>query len=276
MKKVFSKVGISFKGDGFYKNDHGANASSRRTPTPRESSSSSSSSSKVDIARTPGRRRASSTSSKSESSSSSTDPRLLPRTDSNPSDPSPASGSPSDARSPCARSRATRSGTLRAWRRQLRRSRAARGVAARLGRSRRRAVRRSRLARTPAMPATRMGAGGHCVGDHAPTRRPGRSSNPPTSRRPRCRLDCGRAMPWSADPLRAGGSAHPMAAGEILREGRLVDGGRGEIAARLEPGMVGIVSIEIPADPWSWSGDLVGSPRLRRGRGPRAPRQPVR
>lgn len=29
VKKVFSKVGIAFKGDGFYKNDHGANASSK-------------------------------------------------------------------------------------------------------------------------------------------------------------------------------------------------------------------------------------------------------
>ena len=28
VKKVFSKVGIAFKGEGFYKNDHGANAGS--------------------------------------------------------------------------------------------------------------------------------------------------------------------------------------------------------------------------------------------------------
>ena len=30
VKKVFTGVGISFKGDGFYKNDHGANAHGRR------------------------------------------------------------------------------------------------------------------------------------------------------------------------------------------------------------------------------------------------------
>ena len=30
VKKVFSGVAISFKGDGFYKNDHGANAKDRR------------------------------------------------------------------------------------------------------------------------------------------------------------------------------------------------------------------------------------------------------
>lgn len=33
VKKVFSSVGISFKGSGFYKNDHGANAESRRSDT---------------------------------------------------------------------------------------------------------------------------------------------------------------------------------------------------------------------------------------------------
>ena len=38
VNKVFSAVGISFKGDGFYKNDHGANAKSK---TASESSSSS-------------------------------------------------------------------------------------------------------------------------------------------------------------------------------------------------------------------------------------------
>ena len=30
VKKVFSGVAVTFKGDGFYKNDHGANAQSRR------------------------------------------------------------------------------------------------------------------------------------------------------------------------------------------------------------------------------------------------------
>ena len=42
VKKVFSKVGIAFKGDGFYKNDHGS--SSQRSST--ESSGSESSGSK--------------------------------------------------------------------------------------------------------------------------------------------------------------------------------------------------------------------------------------
>ena len=30
VRKVFTGVGIAFKGDGFYKNDHGSNASGRR------------------------------------------------------------------------------------------------------------------------------------------------------------------------------------------------------------------------------------------------------
>ena len=42
VKKVFTGVGISFKGDGFYKNDHGANAHGRRKE--RESVSSNGSS----------------------------------------------------------------------------------------------------------------------------------------------------------------------------------------------------------------------------------------
>lgn len=41
VRKVFSKVGIAFKGDGFYKNDHGSTSK----PSSGESSSSSSSSS---------------------------------------------------------------------------------------------------------------------------------------------------------------------------------------------------------------------------------------
>jgi predicted nucleic acid-binding Zn ribbon protein len=44
VKKIFSKVGISFKGDGFYKNDHGAGKPNR----PSESSGSSESSSGSD------------------------------------------------------------------------------------------------------------------------------------------------------------------------------------------------------------------------------------
>lgn len=43
VKKVFSKVGIAFKGEGFYKNDHGSssNASSSSESSSSESSSSS-------------------------------------------------------------------------------------------------------------------------------------------------------------------------------------------------------------------------------------------
>lgn len=50
VRKVFTGVGISFKGDGFYKNDHGSNASGRKkereaakesSPSGGESSSSS-------------------------------------------------------------------------------------------------------------------------------------------------------------------------------------------------------------------------------------------
>lgn len=48
VKKVFSKVGISFKGDGFYKNDHGsaskpASDDSSSTSSASESASTSSS-----------------------------------------------------------------------------------------------------------------------------------------------------------------------------------------------------------------------------------------
>ena len=56
VKKVFSKVGISFKGEGFYKNDHGANARSKASERSKSESSSSESST-----------------AKSESSSSSSD-----------------------------------------------------------------------------------------------------------------------------------------------------------------------------------------------------------
>ncbi len=40
VKKVFSKVGISFKGDGFYKNDHGAGKASRSSDSSAASESS--------------------------------------------------------------------------------------------------------------------------------------------------------------------------------------------------------------------------------------------
>ena len=42
VKKVFSGVAIAFKGDGFYKNDHGANAKGRRKEREAESSTDSS------------------------------------------------------------------------------------------------------------------------------------------------------------------------------------------------------------------------------------------
>ncbi len=44
VKKVFSKVGISFKGDGFYKNDHGSNARARASEKSKSGSSSGDSS----------------------------------------------------------------------------------------------------------------------------------------------------------------------------------------------------------------------------------------
>ena len=45
VKKVFSGVAIAFKGDGFYKNDHGANAKGRRKEKEASSTSSNGSSS---------------------------------------------------------------------------------------------------------------------------------------------------------------------------------------------------------------------------------------
>ena len=42
VKKVFSKVGIAFKGEGFYKNDHGANAGGGSSTDGGSSSSSDS------------------------------------------------------------------------------------------------------------------------------------------------------------------------------------------------------------------------------------------
>ena len=44
VKKVFSGVAISFKGDGFYKNDHGANARGRRKERESDSTKDSSTS----------------------------------------------------------------------------------------------------------------------------------------------------------------------------------------------------------------------------------------
>jgi len=68
LKKVYSKVGISFKGDGFYKNDHGSSSkgsSSSSTSSSESTGSSSSSDTSSDSSS------ASSSSSGSSSSSSS-------------------------------------------------------------------------------------------------------------------------------------------------------------------------------------------------------------
>ena len=70
VKKVFSGVAISFKGDGFYKNDHGANATGRRKE--RESGSSkdsSDSSSSKDTSKESSKESSSNDSSSSSSSS---------------------------------------------------------------------------------------------------------------------------------------------------------------------------------------------------------------
>ena len=48
VSKVFSAVGIAFKGDGFYKNDHGAGAKSKNASKAADSSSVSSSDSDSD------------------------------------------------------------------------------------------------------------------------------------------------------------------------------------------------------------------------------------
>ena len=41
LRKVFSGVGISFKGSGFYKNDHGSSASERKSSDRADSTASS-------------------------------------------------------------------------------------------------------------------------------------------------------------------------------------------------------------------------------------------
>lgn len=45
LRKVFGNIGISFKGSGFYKNDHGSRASSRSSSSSDSNGSSSDSSS---------------------------------------------------------------------------------------------------------------------------------------------------------------------------------------------------------------------------------------
>ena len=71
VKKVFSGVAISFKGDGFYKNDHGANAKGRRKE--RESGSSKDSSDSSSSKDTSKESSKDSSSKDSSSSSSSSD-----------------------------------------------------------------------------------------------------------------------------------------------------------------------------------------------------------
>ncbi len=75
VKKVFSGVAISFKGDGFYKNDHGANAKGRRKEkeavSSKDSSANGSSPSKESSAKDSSAKDSSAKESSSDSSSSS-------------------------------------------------------------------------------------------------------------------------------------------------------------------------------------------------------------
>ncbi len=74
VKKVFSGVAISFKGDGFYKNDHGANAKGRRkereSDSPKDSSSTDSSGKESSSKDTPSSKDSSSKDTPSSGSSS--------------------------------------------------------------------------------------------------------------------------------------------------------------------------------------------------------------
>ena len=72
VKKVFSGVAFSFKGDGFYKNDHGANADGRRKE--RESDSTKESSSSKDSSTKESSTKDSSTKESSTKDSSTKDP----------------------------------------------------------------------------------------------------------------------------------------------------------------------------------------------------------
>lgn len=69
--KVFSKVGIAFKGEGFYKNDHGSGAAGKKTDSDSSSSSSESSSSSKSSSSESKPTAGSASSSSAESSSSS-------------------------------------------------------------------------------------------------------------------------------------------------------------------------------------------------------------
>ena len=75
VKKVFSGVAVSFKGDGFYKNDHGANAKGRRKEkeavSSKDSSANGSSPSKESSAKESSAKESSAKESSSDSSSSS-------------------------------------------------------------------------------------------------------------------------------------------------------------------------------------------------------------
>lgn len=80
LRKIFGNIGVTFKGSGFYKNDHGG----RSKTTAGESSSSDSSSS------------SSSTSSSSESSSSSSSSSSNGDSGAKPATPAPAAAKSSD------------------------------------------------------------------------------------------------------------------------------------------------------------------------------------
>lgn len=70
--KVFSKVGIAFKGEGFYKNDHGSGAASKKSDGDSSSTSSESSSSESKPTADSASSSSTSSTSSTESSSSST------------------------------------------------------------------------------------------------------------------------------------------------------------------------------------------------------------
>ena len=73
LKKVYSKVGISFKGDGFYKNDHGSSSKGSSTSSSESTGSSSSSDTSSDSSSTSSSSSGSSSSGSSSRSSSSGD-----------------------------------------------------------------------------------------------------------------------------------------------------------------------------------------------------------
>ena len=72
VKKVFSKVGISFKGDGFYKNDHGSSSKPPKESASDSSSNGDSSSSKSESSKSEPSKTESSKSDSSTTKSSTT------------------------------------------------------------------------------------------------------------------------------------------------------------------------------------------------------------